>query len=108
MAFLSNVPMESLCSPNVVDQRFSVTVRVQDGNSTALGVSLQGVNGQISVVTWAIITGQCHASCSSCSYSSQPTACLGCNYFLKQISDGSCSQCPPGFKLVTSNSLTYC
>jgi hypothetical protein len=91
-----------------VDQRFSVTIKVQDVNTTALSVSWLSTSGTISIATFALISGLCHASCSSCSYSIDPTACLGCNYFLKQISDGSCSECPAGFKFTTASGYSFC
>jgi hypothetical protein len=59
-----------------------VTLRIQDSNATSLSVSLLSTNGNISVVTWAVLSGLCDPACSSCSYSALPTACLGCNYFL--------------------------
>lgn len=65
-------------------------------------------SGTFSVATFAVISGFCDASCSSCSYTTDPTACLGCNYFLKQISDGSCSECPLGFKFTTASGYSFC
>lgn len=64
--------------------------------------------GQFSISTFALISGLCDATCSSCSYSNDPKACLGCNYFLTQISDGSCSQCPVGFRFATTTGYSYC
>lgn len=66
-----------------------------------------GQAGNFSIATWAVISGLCDATCASCSYSTDPTACLSCNYFLQQVADGSCSQCPVGFKLL-NGSYSFC
>jgi hypothetical protein len=66
-----------------------------------------GQNGSFSIATWALITGLCDPTCASCSYSTSLTACLTCNYFLQQIADGSCSQCPAGFAKVPG-SYSFC
>jgi hypothetical protein len=55
-----------------------------------------------------LITGACDSSCSNCSFSNDPTKCIGCNSFFIRGSDLKCSQCFTGFALATVNGVSTC
>lgn len=65
-------------------------------------------SGSWGVATWALITGRCDSTCSNCSFSDDPTACIGCNSFFIMGSDSKCSQCYTGFQLVSNNGIDTC
>lgn len=101
--------IEILCSSTQVDQRFSVIFRIQDRTITTLTVNFAfSGQGQWAIATWALISGVCDSSCSNCSFSNDPTMCIGCNSFFIMGSDSKCSQCYTGFELVTTNSVETC
>lgn len=54
------------------------------------------------------MTGFCDSACTNCSFSRDPTQCIGCNQFFIKGSDQKCSQCFTGFKLMTVNGLSIC
>lgn len=100
---------EKLCSATQIDQRFAVEFTVADRSVTTLSVRFDFAGkGAWGMATWALISGTCDSSCSNCSYSSDPTQCIGCNAFFITGSDNKCSQCYPGFALSLLSSVQVC
>lgn len=103
------ITLEILCSATQIDQRFSVLFQIPDRSITTVyaNFSFSG-SGSWGVATWALITGHCDSTCSNCSFSDDPTGCIGCNSFFIQGSDSRCSQCYTGFQLVSNNGIDSC
>lgn len=105
--------LEILCSSTKVDQRFAVMIEIYDQKvgTVNIGFSFGNSNSIASwgISTFTVLTGSCDPSCSSCSFSNDPTSCVSCKQFLDKGAGGRCNQCTAGFNLSTANtSNIYC